>query len=150
MPVPPSLSPPSETLPTTTPTTTTSPTIPTTTTSPTIPTTTTTSPIPPSSYSVPTSTLGTFTQVQLSTTFHSTTLVIYSVPNPSSSTLSSGDDKARDKGPSQGSGGLETKDIVGIVFGIVGAAAGVMGVVLGVLQYKSRGKGQNQAQDTVI
>ena len=66
-------------------------------------------------------------------------MVILGSPSPSNSTLSNDNNKAKDgSDSSQGSGKLETKDILGIVFGIVGAVAGVIAASLGLLQYRRR------------
>ena len=109
----------------------------TTTTTTTIATTTKITSIRPSSYSTTTSVPETSTQVQQGTTPHSTA-VISGGPSPTSSTQSDDNDNARDIGSSQGSEGLDTKDMLGIVFGIVGAIGSVVGGVLAVMQYRKR------------
>ena len=119
------------------PTTFTSQTLPTATTITTTPTTTTTtlSSTGPSPYSAPTSVLEPSTQVQQDiTTLHSTA-VSSGNPSPSSSTLSN------DRGSSQGSRGLSTEGI----FGIVGSLAAVLTVAIAlwpVLEYRKRQRAQ--------
>ena len=104
---------------------------------------TTPPPTRPTPYSAPTSVLPPSTQVhQDSTTFHSTA-VSSGNPNPGSSTLSN-------EGSSQGSRGLSTEGI----FGIVGSLAAVVAVAIAlwpVLEYRKRKREEThpeQAADT--